>query len=45
MQQELALLTHLVTVTATADPQAWQSQMLLLFQLLLPATGEVVGRL
>ena len=44
MQQELGLLTHLVTATATADPQAWQSQMLLLFQLLLPATGEVVGR-
>lgn len=40
MQQELALLTHLVTDTPTADAQAWQSQMLLLFQLLLPATGE-----
>ena len=44
MQQELALLTHLVTATPTADPQAWQSQLLLLFQLLLPATGALVGR-
>ena len=43
MQQELALLTHLVTDTPTADAQAWQSQMLLLFQLLLPATGEVTS--
>lgn len=40
MQQELGLLTHLVTGTPSADAQAWQSQMLLLFQLLLPATGK-----
>ena len=40
MQQELGLLTELVTGTGNADGQAWQSQMLLLFQLLLPATGN-----
>lgn len=40
MQQELALLTHLLTGTPSEDAQAWQSQMLLLFQLLLAATGE-----
>ena len=39
MQQELGLLTELVTAGVTADATAWQSQMLLLFQLLLPATG------
>ncbi|KAL0024070.1 hypothetical protein WJX79_002966 [Trebouxia sp. C0005] len=39
MQQELGLLTELVTGASNADAQAWQSQMLLLFQLLLPATG------
>ena len=39
MQQELGLLTELVTGGSNADAQAWQSQMLLLFQLLLPATG------
>lgn len=43
MQRELGLLTELVTGTPTADGQAWQSQMLLLFQLLLPATGELLG--
>lgn len=40
MQQELGLLTELVTGGSNADAQAWQSQMLLLFQLLLPATGN-----
>jgi len=40
MQQELGLLTELVTGPNNADAQAWQSQMLLLFQLLLPATGN-----
>jgi len=40
MQQELGLLTELVTGASNADAQAWQSQMLLLFQLLLPATGK-----
>jgi E3 ubiquitin-protein ligase UBR4 len=40
MQQELGLLTELVTGASNADAQAWQSQMLLLFQLLLPATGN-----
>ena len=40
MQQELGLLTQLVTGVPTPDAQAWQAQMLLLFQLLLPATGE-----
>ncbi len=39
MQQELGLLTELITGAANTDAQAWQSQMLLLFQLLLPATG------
>lgn len=43
MQQELGLLTQLVTGTPSADAQAWQSQMLLLFQLLLPATGEAAA--
>ena len=44
MQRELGLLTELVTGPPTADSQAWQSQMLLLFQLLLPATGELIAK-
>ena len=43
MQQELGLLTELVTGSVPTDAQAWQSQMLLLFQLLLPATGIAVA--
>lgn len=39
MREEVALLTSLVTGSPTADAQAWQSQMMLIFQLLLPATG------
>lgn len=39
MHEEVALLTSLVTGTPTTDAQAWQSQMMLIFQLLLPATG------
>ena len=39
MREEVALLTSLVTGSPTADAQVWQSQMLLVFQLLLPATG------
>ena len=41
MNEEVALLTSLVTGGPTADVQAWQSQMLLVFQLLLPATGLI----
>lgn len=41
MHEEVALLTSLVTGSPTADAQAWQSQMMLVFQLLLPATGLI----
>ena len=41
MHEEVALLSTLVTGSPTADPQAWQSQMMLVFQLLLPATGAL----
>lgn len=44
MHEEVALLSTLVTGSPTADPQAWQSQMMLVFQLLLPATGVLDTR-
>ena len=42
LHEEVALLSSLVTGASTADAAAWQSQILLTFQLLLSATGVLL---